>query len=111
MTDPTETAPARPEARIKMGYIERGLAADVTQASMDAALAAYRKALFEAMAETLVMAGTAPESIGRIILVGGSSLMALVADEAVRLCPAAETSRSEAFTAVVDGLAIASGRA
>lgn len=101
---------ARPEARIAMGYIERGLAADVTSASMDAALGAYRRALHQAMAETLDMAGTTPDAIARIVLVGGSSLMSLVADEAKALCTKAEVSRSEAFTAVVDGLAIASGR-
>ena len=33
--------------------------------------------------------------------------MRLVADEARRLCPAARIERSHAFTAVVDGLALA----
>ena len=61
-------------------------------------------------AQTLAMAGVAPGQVGSVILVGGSSLMGLVAEEALRLCPAAQLLRSEAFTAVVDGLALAAAR-
>ena len=93
--------------RIDMGFIDPGLSEVVTPDSLDAALAATRAMLRGAVAETLVLAGVAPESIGRIILVGGSSLMRLVGEEARALCPGAEILRSEAFTAVVDGLALA----
>ena len=48
-----------------------------------------------------------PDDIGRVILVGGSSLMGFVTAEARALCPTAEILQSEAFTAVVDGLALA----
>lgn len=97
------------EARIAMGFIESGLAAPIDRASLDGALAGYQDDLRRAMAETLELAGVAPEAIGSVILVGGSSLMDLVGAEAQGLCPNAALSRSEAFTAVVDGLALATG--
>jgi len=93
--------------RIDMRFIDPGLAEAVTPDSLDAALAETRAALRAAAAETLVLAGVGSEEIGRIILVGGSSLMRIVSQEARALCPAAEVLRSEAFTAVVDGLALA----
>jgi len=93
--------------RIDMGVIEKGLAETVTPESLDEALEDHRGQLRAAAAETLALAGIAPEQVGRVILVGGSSLMRVVSEEAGALCPGAEILRSEAFTAVVDGLALA----
>ncbi|WP_126976029.1 Hsp70 family protein [Frigidibacter oleivorans] len=98
-------------AAVDMAMVEPGLSVPVTAASLDAALWAYRGDLAAAAAETLRLGGIAPGAVDRVILVGGSSLMGLVADEAARLCPAATVERSEAFTAVVDGLALAAGEA
>lgn len=98
------------DGRIAMGFIEPGLAQPLTPQALDAALRDCRADLYEAAAETLRMAGVAPNDVGSVILVGGSSLMGFVADEALRLCPAAQLLRSEAFTAVVDGLALAAAR-
>ncbi|SNX71519.1 hypothetical chaperone protein [Cereibacter ovatus] len=97
----------RPGAMIRMGRIERGLYADITADSLAAALARHREALAAAMAETCRMAGISPDAVGTVILVGGSSLMALVESEARALCPGARLCKAEAFTAVVDGLALA----
>ncbi|WP_375691072.1 Hsp70 family protein [Pseudooceanicola sp. LIPI14-2-Ac024] len=94
-------------ARIAMGLIEKDLAAPITRDTLDAALAKHRPALREAAAETLAMAGIAPDRVATIVLVGGSSLMRMVPDEMTALCPNAEVRMSEAFTAVVDGLALA----
>jgi len=91
--------------RIDMGSVEPGLAVPVTAESLTAALVDSRAALRDAAAETLGIAGLEPEAIGRIILVGGSSLMRFVSEEVGALCPRATILRSEAFTAVVDGLA------
>lgn len=95
------------DGRIDMGFIAPRLAQPVTPQSLDAALTGYRAELSRAAAETLQLAGVAPDQIGRVILVGGSSLMSFVSEEAAQLCPRAQILRSEAFTAVVDGLALA----
>ena len=92
---------------VRLGLVERGLAVPVTQGAMNAALSEQREQLRAAVYETLMLTGTAPAEIGHVILVGGSSLMALVSDVLREVCPAARTSRAEAFTAVVDGLALA----
>ena len=94
---------------IDMGYIEPGLAAPINAASLNAALANFRDRLRETIYATLSLAGTRPDQIGSVILVGGSSLMNMVAAEAQATCPMARQHRSEAFTAVVDGLALATG--
>ena len=89
---------------------ERGLAAAVSPAGLDAALRGFGAELRRAAAETIARAGLRPDEIGSVILVGGSSLMRLVSDMARDLCPGAAQHRSEAFTAVVDGLALATAR-
>lgn len=95
------------QARIAMGFIEPGLSRPVTPQTLDAALSQYRADLLTAAAETLEMSGVAAPAIDSVILVGGSSLMGLVTQMSSELCPTAQLMRSEAFTAVVDGLALA----
>lgn len=92
-------------ARIDMGFIEAGLARPLTRADVEDALAAHRAALRAAMTDTLERAGVA--EVDRIVLVGGSSLMRLVVEEARAVCPRAELVDGAAFTAIVDGLALA----
>ncbi|WP_424941960.1 Hsp70 family protein [Aliiroseovarius crassostreae] len=97
---------------IKMGFIERGLSAPITPGSMSAALTApgagFDAALTGAIYQTLMDASVMPAQIDTAILVGGSSLMRLVENTVTTTCPAARIERSEAFTAVVDGLAVVS---
>lgn len=100
-----------PSARIDMTFIEPRLTPPVTPATLDAALSTFRADLRTALHHTLHLADIPPDAIDRIILVGGSSLMNLVSEEAATLCPAARILRSEAFTAVVDGLALAAADA
>lgn len=97
-------------ARILMERVEAGLSAPITRASLGGALARYREGLRKAADETLAMAGVGADQIGTVILVGGSSLMGLVTEEAQALCPKATVQSSDAFTAVVDGLALATGQ-
>lgn len=94
-------------ARIRMATIEPGLHATVTSASLDAAMTDFADRIHAAAAETIHMAGVEPQAIATVILVGGSSLMGFVAKGMTALCPNATLERSEAFTAVVDGLALA----
>ena len=76
----------REGAKIRMEKIEADLTVAITPASMDAALARYREPLREAAhwkpAGWLVLR---PKAIGTVVLVGGSSLMGMVAAEA-RTC-------------------------
>lgn len=100
-------------ARIDMAFIERGLAAPLSPAALASdggGLGGFAADLRRAAAQTLTMAGLAPREVDRVILVGGSSLMRLVTDVARDLLPEAAQQRSDAFTAVIDGLALATGR-
>jgi len=94
-------------AHIGMDFIEPGLSETIDAERLDATLADKRSVLRKTAADTLARADIDPKDIGRVILVGGSSLMRFVSDEMRALCPDAEIMRSEAFTAVVDGLALA----
>ncbi|GHC63664.1 Hsp70 family protein [Neogemmobacter tilapiae] len=96
-----------PVGRIDMANIESELFVAVTAESLDAALARHRAALREAAHETLALADRAPHEVGEVILVGGSSLMRLVRDEIQQQFPRAQLRSADAFTAVVDGLALA----
>jgi hypothetical chaperone protein len=97
-------------ARIGLGLVEPGLTAPLDRAGLDTALAGFDGRLRDTAGETLARAGIAPEAVGSVILVGGSSLMAMVSREMQAACPAARIERAEAFTAVVDGLALATRR-
>jgi hypothetical chaperone protein len=96
-------------ARIAMDKIEPGLGAAITPASLDAALARHHDTLCEAARETCRLAGITPDQVGTVILVGGSSLMGMVVAATRSVCPDARLEHSDPFTAVVDGLALASG--
>ncbi|UWP91305.1 Hsp70 family protein [Aliiroseovarius crassostreae] len=106
---------ATPRAMIDMAFIERNLSAPITPGSMTAALngpeARFDEALKGAIYQTLMRANCLPAQIDRVVLVGGSSLMHLVSDVITATCPQANLTHSEAFTAVVDGLAIATAPA
>lgn len=95
---------------IAMDFIEAGLSQTVSPENLAAAIAGNRSHLRDAAMKTLEIADIDPNAVERVILVGGSSLMRFVSDEIRELCPCAEILRSEAFTAVVDGLALATDR-
>lgn len=94
-------------AAIDMAMIETGLAAPISRTSLNGALSASREPLTTAIRQTLFSACIDPMAVETVVLVGGSSLLSLVQDEARAACPAARLHRSEVFTAVVDGLALA----
>jgi hypothetical chaperone protein len=94
-------------ARIDMEMVEPGLFAAVTPDSLDASLAQHRAAIRDAAQETLLQADCDPAAVGEVILLGGSSLMRLVTDEMASLLPGAAIRTANAFTAIVDGLALA----
>jgi hypothetical chaperone protein len=95
---------------IDLGLVEKGLSAVLDDAKMSASLERFKKELSEATTETLALAGLAPENIGAVVYVGGTSLMSIVPQAIAQVVPNARSIQSEAFTAVVDGLAIAAGQ-
>ncbi|AML51383.1 Hsp70 family protein [Falsihalocynthiibacter arcticus] len=100
----------RSDARIDMKMIEAGLFAVMSDQSMADSLAEYGADIRDAVKETLVLAGVSEAQIEQVVFVGGSSLMSIVDDGMRAVFPAAEFLYSEAFTGVVDGLAIAASR-
>lgn len=101
------TANGGARGEIGLGLVEPGLSVSVTEGSMNAALTDAREELVRAVYETFALAGVSPSAVDHVVLVGGSSLMGVVSDVTRQVCPAAKVSRAEAFTAVVDGLALA----
>jgi hypothetical chaperone protein len=94
---------------IGLGLVEPGLSVPVTVGTMTAALGPARDELLAAVWEVLKLGNVAPAAVDHVVLVGGSSLMGIVGDVVREVCPGARVSRGEAFTAVVDGLALATG--
>ncbi|SIS68066.1 hypothetical chaperone protein [Phaeovulum vinaykumarii] len=97
--------------RIALGEIAPGLGVDLDAAALADTLAEARAALGQAATETLARADLAPAAVEEVILVGGSSLLGIVRDEMQARFPAARLRSAEAFTAVVDGLALAAAEA
>ena len=77
---------------------------------MAASIGHYAQMLRAGVQETLQIAGLDKTSVRRVIYVGGSSLMSMVSDTMRAYFPDAQHSFTEVFTAVTDGLAIASAR-
>lgn len=100
----------REGAKVDLGRVEAGLSVPVTPESLEKSLRRHRAPLREAAAECCRKAGIAPERVEEVVLVGGSSLMGLVGQEAQALCPNASLRATEPFTAVVDGLALATAQ-
>lgn len=97
------------DAAIDMGLIERDLKAPLSPAALVTSLSQWRDSLRSAIFETLFRAQITPAGVDQVILVGGSSLLSLIEAESRAACPGARIDHSEVFTAVVDGLALATG--
>ncbi len=98
------------DAGIDLRVIEPNLWARLTKAAMADVLTDYAIQIRQCAVETLEMVDLAPARIGKVVFVGGSSLLHVVEDEMTALFPHAALERAEAFTAVADGLAIAAAR-
>ncbi len=102
--------PGTPGARIGLDLVETGLGARLSPADLSAALAPAAAEIAGAALETLTRAGLAPGAVDRVVFVGGSSLLTAVTDAVAAALPGAELHHGKAFTAIVDGLALATGR-
>ncbi len=100
-----------PEAEIDLALVERGLQPVLTAAELAGALFPSARAIRDAIGETLTHAGIGPEAVGRVIFVGGSSLLSVVEAEVRAALPGARAERSDVFTAVVRGLALSTADA
>ncbi|MBY6055823.1 Hsp70 family protein [Leisingera daeponensis] len=98
-------------ALIDLKLLQRGLSVPLDAAAMTQTLAEQTTAIGACAAETLAQAGLAAEKVDRIVLVGGSSLLASVQAEMRALCPNARLETENAMTAVAGGLALASADA
>lgn len=93
--------------QINMSEIEPGLNVDITPQDLEHVLENHRADLRHAAIDTVSKTNILPADITEVVLVGGSSLMRIVSQEMQTLFPNAKLRTTEAFTAVVDGLAIA----
>lgn len=98
------------DGAIALDVVEPGLCATLTARNLASDLGDFATRIGRAAGKTIERAGVNPGDIGTVVLVGGSSLMRVVEDEFQRLCPTAHMARGDAFTAIADGLAIASAR-
>lgn len=103
-------APEAVDAAIDLRVIEKQLWARMSTADLSRILGDHAMTVKSAALDTLRMAGIPQDQIGQIVFVGGSSLMQVIETAMVDLFPHAILERTEAFTAVADGLAIAAAR-
>lgn len=103
-------APDAEDATIDLRVVEKQLWARMTTNDLDVILKKHAETIKDAALQTLAAAQISPDQIGQVVFVGGSSLMQVIEDTMVGLFPQAVLERTEAFTAVADGLAIAAAR-
>jgi hypothetical chaperone protein len=88
--------------------VEHGLGPVIYASDLISTLWPQAEQIGRTAQETLAMAGINAHEVGRVIFVGGSSLIGVI-DRMMRgLFPKARFEHSAVFTAVADGLALAS---
>ncbi|MCY1128080.1 Hsp70 family protein [Frigidibacter sp. RF13] len=92
---------------VDLSMVETGLRPVLAAADLAEVLAPPAWQIGLAIGETLGTAGVSPQDVARVIFVGGSSLLGAVDRQVRALFPAAAFERSDVFTAVVRGLALA----
>ena len=95
-------------AHITLTEIEKHLTATLTTDMLAAILSPFADRLEQAAKRTLSRADIQPNRVDMVIYVGGSSLVSMVPSTMKSLFPDADHRFSNVFTAVADGLAIAS---
>jgi hypothetical chaperone protein len=94
---------------VELGFVEPGLEIGFSKADLTRSLSAHAQKIQDCATETLALAGLPASSVDTVIFVGGSSLMSVIEATMVDIFPAANLKYADAYTAIVDGLAIASG--
>jgi len=103
-------AQANAQSTIDLEVITSALNAPLDHDAMAQTLTDHVAGIWACAVETLRLANLPPDRIDKIVFVGGSSLLAVVENAMQSLFPGAEQARAAAFTAVADGLAMASQR-
>lgn len=98
------------QSDIALSFIEPQLSTQLTTEKLGESLAEHAKQISDAALETLKLAGCTADQVDKVIFVGGSSQMKIIEQSVAPHFKGAEMLYSNAFTAIVDGLAIASGR-
>tara|TARA_B100001093_G_C26713326_1_gene964482 strand:- start:347 stop:673 length:327 start_codon:yes stop_codon:yes gene_type:complete len=93
-----------------LDHIERGLTVPLPIKALEKILAHHIIILESIVHETVEKANLNAQKIDRVIYVGGSSMMTIVLKNMKILFPTAQDSFANVFTAVAEGLAIASNR-
>lgn len=102
--------PDRQESRIDLRAVDTALFAELSKGMLADTLAGFGADIQAAALETMNLAGVNASEISQVVFVGGSSLMSIVDDGMRDVFSGAELLYSEAFTGVVNGLAIAAAR-
>ncbi|MFV1592918.1 Hsp70 family protein [Phaeobacter sp. JH20_36] len=103
--------PDRRRAVIDLKVLEPGLSVPLDTQTLEQSLASDIEEITACARETLRRADLRGDQVTRVVLVGGSALLAAVQTQMQQLCPRAELYSENAMTAVADGLALAAGSA
>jgi len=95
------------DAMIDLTVLEPRLTAPISQAALGQSLQALTSNIDTAATDTLALASLAPTQVKSLIFVGGSSLMAEIEATLQAQFPTAKPHRTSAFTAVIEGLTLA----
>ncbi len=93
-----------------LGMLEKGTEVSIASADLATMMSSHHSHIIGAVNQTLSLATCKPNEITDVIFVGGSSLMGFVVDALKATFPDAEFHTSAVFTAVVDGLALATAK-
>jgi len=91
---------------IALDFVEKGLRPDMVEADLWRVLGGPAADIARAALEALRGTGVEPDQVTRVVMVGGSSLMRVIEAGIRTVLPKAKIDRSDAFTGVVDGLAL-----
>jgi len=94
-------------APIDFNVVERGLVVGLSKDMLTKSLHPHMMEIQAGVVQSLAMAGCGANQIDTVVFVGGSSLMGDVEKLLAGMFPSARLQYTDAFTAVVDGLALA----
>ncbi|MEW7007404.1 Hsp70 family protein [Lentilitoribacter sp. EG35] len=98
------------QSDIDLAFIEAQLSAQLTSEKLGKSLEEHAKNISDAALETLQLSDYTADQVDKVIFVGGSSHMKIIEQNIAPHFKGADLLYSNAFTAIIDGLAIASGR-